>query len=54
MGTLGGLVVPLVVAAAIGFGGTQSRRLQTGMSHHYYTQIALGTVVAVLVVAIWR
>lgn len=45
-----------VEGLAHGFGraGTSSRRLQSGMSHHYYTILAIGTVVVVAVAAIWR
>lgn len=42
------------LAGAIGYGGEQSRRTQTGMSHHYYTLMVAGGVVAVIVAAIWR
>ena len=42
------------VATVVGRAGTQSRRLQTGLSHHYYLILA-GVVVAVLAVAtVWR
>jgi hypothetical protein len=42
------------IAEGIGFGGEQSRRIQTGMSHHYYTVVVAGAVVSVIVASIWR
>ncbi len=42
------------VAEGIGVAGARSRRLQTGMSHHYYTMLVIGTVVAMIVAALWR
>lgn len=42
------------LAATITYGGAQSRRTQTGMSHHYYTVIVIGGVVAMILALIWR
>ncbi|MEX1126692.1 MAG: proton-conducting transporter membrane subunit [Acidimicrobiia bacterium] len=42
------------LAAAIAYGGEQSRRTQTGMSHHYYTVIVIGGLVAIILALIWR
>lgn len=42
------------VAHGIGFGGNQSRRLQTGLAHQYYVIVAVGAVVAILIAALWR
>jgi len=42
------------VAAAVEFGGVQSRRSQSGMSHDYYTVMVVGGILAVLVAAVWR
>jgi hypothetical protein len=42
------------VATAIGYGGEQSQRSQTGMSHDYYTVMVVGGLVAVAVAAVWR
>jgi NADH:ubiquinone oxidoreductase subunit 5 (subunit L)/multisubunit Na+/H+ antiporter MnhA subunit len=37
------------VARGVGLAGEQSRRLQTGLAHHYYIIVAVGTVIAVAV-----
>ncbi len=42
------------VAEGVGVAGARSRRLQSGMSHHYYTMLVIGTVVAIVVAALWR
>ncbi len=42
------------VAEGVGAAGARSRRLQSGMSHHYYTMLVIGTVVAIVVAALWR
>ncbi|KAA3634919.1 MAG: hypothetical protein DWP92_11785 [Armatimonadetes bacterium] len=42
------------VATAIGYGGQQSQRSQSGMSHDYYTVMVVGGLVAVAVAAVWR
>lgn len=42
------------VAGGIGYAGRESRRAQTGMSHHYYTILAAGSLVIFVVAAIWR
>jgi NADH:ubiquinone oxidoreductase subunit 5 (subunit L)/multisubunit Na+/H+ antiporter MnhA subunit len=41
------------VARLIGVAGHDSRRLQTGQAHHYYALVATGTVVLVIVTALW-
>jgi hypothetical protein len=42
------------IAAGIQIGGEKSRQIQTGMSHDYYKLLVAGSVVAVIVAAIWR
>ena len=42
------------LARGTGIAGTQSRRLQTGLAHHYYVISAVGLVVLVVVTAIGR
>ena len=42
------------VAGGIGYAGREGRRAQTGMSHHYYTILAAGSLVIFVVAAIWR
>ncbi|MFV1961151.1 MAG: NADH-quinone oxidoreductase subunit L [Acidimicrobiia bacterium] len=42
------------IASGIRIGGDKSRRIQTGMSHDYYAMAVAGTVVVVIVAAIWR
>ncbi len=42
------------IAEGFRFGGEQSQRTQTGMSHHYYTMLVAGSVVVLIVAAIWR
>lgn len=39
-------------ARAVGFIGTQSRRLQTGLAHHYYLMLAIGTVLLIAIAAL--
>jgi len=39
-------------ARLVAFGGADTRRLQTGLSHHYYALIAVGIVV-LFVLALW-
>jgi NADH:ubiquinone oxidoreductase subunit 5 (subunit L)/multisubunit Na+/H+ antiporter MnhA subunit len=41
------------LARGIGFGGAQSRRLQTGLAHHYYVILALGIAVVVFLAIGW-
>lgn len=41
-------------ASGVGAAGRDSRRLQTGMVHHYFVLIVLGVVVLVVVAAVWR
>jgi len=42
------------IARGVRLGGEKSQRIQTGMSHDYYTLAVAGTVVVVIVAAIWR
>ena len=42
------------VARGVGVGGSWSRRLQTGMAHHYYVIAAVGAVAAVALTLFWR
>lgn len=42
------------IGAGIRFGGDQTRRSQTGMAHHYYTLLVVGSLVLFIVAAIWR
>ncbi len=42
------------LASGIGLAGRESRRIQTGMSYHYYTMMMIGLVVAIAVAAFWR
>ena len=42
------------VALGIGIVGERSRRIQTGMSHHYYTMLVIGAGVIVIATAVWR
>jgi NADH:ubiquinone oxidoreductase subunit 5 (subunit L)/multisubunit Na+/H+ antiporter MnhA subunit len=39
-------------ARLVGLGGRNARRLQTGLSHHYYALIAVGTLAAVAALAL--
>ena len=41
-------------ATGVGVAGRDSRRVQTGMVHHYYVLIAIGLGVLVVVAAVWR
>ena len=34
--------------------GAASRRLQTGLAHHYYTIVAIGVATIVLLAFFWR
>ncbi|MDN3722105.1 hypothetical protein QW131_30270 [Roseibium salinum] len=40
--------LPEGTAQLVGLGGEDARRLQSGLSHHYYTLMAAGTLVTVL------
>ncbi len=42
------------LAGAVGFAGRDSRRLQTGFTHHYYVLIAAGLVVVAVASVLWR
>ena len=42
------------VARGVGIGGSWSRRLQTGMAHHYYVVVAVGIAAAVALTVFWR
>ena len=42
------------VARGVGVGGSWSRRLQTGMAHHYYVVVAVGIAAAVALTVFWR
>ena len=42
------------VARGVGSGGDWSRRLQTGMAHHYYVMVAVGVAGAVALAMFWR
>lgn len=42
------------LVVGIGWAGDQSRKTQTGMTHHYYTLLAAGGVLAIFVAALWR
>lgn len=42
------------LAGAVAAAAGDSRRLQTGMTHHYYVLVACGLVVLVAATAIWR
>jgi NADH-quinone oxidoreductase subunit L len=42
------------IAAAVGVTGRGSRRLQTGLSHHYYLFIAVGLAIVAATAALWR
>jgi hypothetical protein len=42
------------IASGIRSGGDRSRRIQTGMSHDYYKLAVAGSVVVVIVAALWR
>ena len=42
------------IARGVGFVGADSRRLQTGLTHQYYTMIAVGVVVVIVVAALGR
>lgn len=42
------------IAFGIGIAGKRSRKIQTGMSHHYYTMLVIGAVVIVLATMAWR
>ena len=42
------------VARGVGVGGAWSRRLQTGMAHHYYVVVAVGIAAAVALTVFWR
>lgn len=42
------------VARLVGVAGHDSRRLQTGLAHHYYAIVVIGTAVLVLATAFWR
>lgn len=42
------------LAGAIGFVARDSRRVQTGLAHHYYVIVTVGLLVAVATAAIWR
>ncbi len=41
-------------AEGIGWIGRRSRRIQSGQAHQYYALIALGTVVLITTLAVWR
>ncbi|MCB1424447.1 MAG: NADH-quinone oxidoreductase subunit L [Brucellaceae bacterium] len=43
--------IPQGSARLVGIGGSDARRLQTGMSHHYYAAMAAGVLAAVVVLA---
>lgn len=42
------------IARLVGVAGTDSRRLQTGLAHHYYAIVVVGTAILVLATAFWR
>lgn len=42
------------VATGVGSAGRSVRRLQTGLAHQYYVLIAATTLVAAIIVAVWR
>ncbi|WP_111748499.1 NADH-quinone oxidoreductase subunit 5 family protein [Salinisphaera orenii] len=41
-------------ARLVGFGGTDSRRLQTGLSHHYYALITVGFAALLVIALFWN
>lgn len=45
--------LPEGVARLVGFGGGDARRLQTGLSHHYYVMVTAGAVVLVGILIAW-
>ncbi|GBD85918.1 NADH-quinone oxidoreductase subunit L [bacterium BMS3Abin02] len=42
------------IALGIGIAGEKSRKLQTGMSYHYYTILVIGAALIVFVTVLWR
>src|SRR5699024_7399644 len=45
--------LPEGAALWIGLGGHDTRRLQTGLSHHYYAMVALGAAVLTIILVLW-
>lgn len=43
--------IPLGSARLVAIGGTDARRLQTGLSHHYYALMAGGALITILILA---
>jgi NADH-quinone oxidoreductase subunit L len=42
------------LAGAVGGAGTNARRLQTGLAHHYYVIAVVGLIVLLITAAVWR
>lgn len=45
--------LPEGAALWVGLGGHDTRRLQTGLSHHYYAMVALGAAVLTIILVLW-